>query len=298
MVYIMNRMQIIRNIFSVLLLGAMALIAPPPAHASFTVVPMIVIMQGRDKFAEVTLVNISDEIKSYELRWIFYKMDEGTGNYQSIDQSFTPFDLSQNIAFSPKRVTLKPQEPQKVRLALRLKGEIPPPGEYRAHLEFKLSKSKPDSEDVTREETTNQADANAGGEQAQKGIKVGLGVNVSYSIPVIYRVGEGDATGVIGDVKTGWNKNTKGVELYVDIVRTGFFSAIGRLRIFYTPPGGQEYMFGEIKNANVFSEIKKKTLVVPTDIKDAKGGRFRLVYDYVERGSKNVIFDEKIVNLQ
>lgn len=237
----------------------MAVLAGPvqDAAASVTIAPTLVVIEGRSRFAEVNLINTSDKPESYELNWRFFKMQEGSGRYEEAAQSVTPFDLTQNIVFTPRRVTVEPKSAQKVRLGLRLKGEPPAPGDYRAHLEFA---QKMDSSSSSRNQEKKRLGA---------AVKIGVGV----SIPVIYRVGDSDAKASIGDISMEINPKTNGIEILVPISRSqSNFSILGRLYVYYN-----DKVIGEVRNANIFPEISSRTFRIGVTEKNMSGGKLRVV---------------------
>jgi len=244
-----------------------------PVLASVTLTPTLVIIEGRNRYADVSLINTSNEPGNYEVSWVFHKMDENTGFYQNVDKSLTDFDLTQHLALTPKRVALGAQAVQKVRMGLRLKDGPPPPGDYRAHLQF-------------REIPQDAPAAN----ETQKGVKVGVKVNVGFSIPVVYRVGESDATGTIGDVRTEINQKLGKIAVVVPITRSeSAYGLLGELVIYY-----KDDVVGRIRNANIFTEIRRRDFRVPLNINQLSGGNLRIVYKAFK---KDIVFAERIVSV-
>lgn len=265
-------------------LYALALIAGGivawPALASVTVTPMIVVMEGRDRYADVNLVNTSDKTKSYAVKWIYRNMVEGSGEYEVIEQSTTPFDLAKNLVMTPRRVTIEPGGMQKIRLGLRLKGEPPPPGDYRAHLQMEDDNGPPELPEPDKPLKEGE-------------ILVGVKINVGISIPVIYRVGESDATASIGEMKTQINPKTKQIELVIPVTRSGGpFGLYGHMKIMY---GGK--LVGEIKNANIFPEIKQRIFVIPLNVESLNAGALDVVYENYNP-KDNTVYAQKSFNVR
>lgn len=243
-------------------------------QAAITITPTLVVIEGRVRYADVNLVNTGDNVGSYDVGWKFYKMEDGTGSYIHTDKATTDFDLTQNIVFTPKRVTIGPKQPQKIRLGLRLKGEPPAPGDYRAHL---LLKEAPKG--TSRQESP-----------TGRGAKIGVNVNVGFSIPVVYRVGESDATVQIGDVRTQINKKSGRIEAVVPTIKSqSSYGILGRLEIYYNND-----LVGQVKNANIFTEARKRTYTVPLRLEKLSGGTLRIVYKDFHK-EKDVILAEKTV---
>lgn len=258
--------------------GVMTLTALP-AKANITITPTIVVIEGRNRYADVHIINTTNQRQSYEIAWKFMRMKEGTGNYEIIDQSLTPFDLSQNIIFTPRRLALEPKGVQKIRLAMRLKGDMPAPGDYRAHLQLinvgKRSGATPTTDGDPRASSVN------------------VNVNLGFSIPVIYRVGDvngGKAS--IGNVTTEINPKTKRIEAIVPVTRAaGAYGVIGTLTVNYD---GKK--IGQLRNANIFPEVNGRVFRVPLQIQSLSGGALDIVYsDYDQE--KDIVFDRKSVGI-
>lgn len=272
-----------------LCLGAFA----ATAQATVTITPTAVVIEGRNRYADVNLINTSDKETSYEIGWRFYRMTEGTGAYVDVTGPTTAFDLSQYLIYSPRRVTLTPGASQKIRLALRLTGEPPEPGDYRAHLELKEAEAPPPppSDDPP-------ADAGDTAQDGRKKISVGIGVSVGFSIPVVYRVGEAPVTATIGTVTRAVNPRTGRIELSIPVTRAeGPYGIVGHLQVFYTAPGGQETIVGEVKNANIFPEINARTFTVPIRVDNLNGGSLRVVLRDADR-KKDIVFAETTIPVQ
>jgi fimbrial chaperone protein len=254
-----------------------------PAQANITITPTIVTIEGRERYADVSLINTSNETKTYALGWRFFKMAEGTGAYETTQQSVTDFDLTKSLIYSPKRVTLGPGASQKIRLALRLSGEPPAPGDYRAHLEFTQATEKDD---------TNESTAKSG-EKGKAG--VGVGVNVAFSIPVIYRVGTPDVTISMDNVSTQLNTKSKKLEAIIPVTRNGGpYGLSGELSVYHTAKGGKETMIGQVKNANIFPEAGSRIFKIALKTNQLEDGSLRVVLKDSDR-SKNIIYAEKII---
>jgi len=250
-----------------------------PSKANVTITPTIVVIEGRERYADVNLINVTTEPHTYAVGWNFMKMVEETGAYETQVKSTTDFDLTQNIVFTPKRVTLEPQALQKIRLGLRLKGEPPAPGDYRAHIELK---------DVSRESNQIQKPQSDAGQK--KGASVGVGINVGFSIPVVYRVGESTAQPVFGTVTTGLDKVGR-PEVIIPVSKVGgdTYGVLGRLQIMY-----DDKLVGEIKNANIFPEVKNRTFKIPLNIPKLSGGSIHIIYRHFDVTS-DVIYAEKTI---
>lgn len=266
------------------------LILANPAQANITITPMTVVIEGRDKYADVNLINTSDETKSYEIGWLYYRQKDESGSYEYLQSSPTPFDLADNIVFTPKRVTLPARSTQKVRLAVRLKGEPPAAGDYRAHLEFKQAgrSQGPVPPKPIEDES---------GDPDKPKVQLGVGVNIAFSIPVVYRVGESDAQAQVEDISLRVNPDTQKIEALVPIARTGGnYGIMGHLELFYQPRGGAEIKVAELKNANIFPELSKRLFKMVLSVPTVSDGSLRVVLRDPQP-QKNIIYAEKTINI-
>lgn len=249
-----------------------------PAGASLSITPTIVTIEGRDRYADVHLVNPTGETATYEIKWRFFRMEETTGTYISQDTSVTDWDLTKHIVFTPRRVTIEPQTAQKVRLGLRLAGEPPAPGDYRAHLEF-MRIPDPISAPTSKDEEESKKEAKA---------QVGVKVNVGFSIPIIYRVGENDAIAKISNVNVNTTNNKLQASVTIDKSNNKYGFA-GSLTINY-----KGETIGQVKNANIFPEINSRTFSVPLSTTNLSGGQLEVIYTDAN-DKKKLTYDKKIV---
>lgn len=259
-------------------------VIPFAAMATVTITPTAVLIEERDRYADVNLINTSDKEESYEIGWRFYRMEEETGAYQNIDSSISEFDLTRNLIFSPRRVTLQPKTTQKIRLALRLKDAPPVPGDYRAHLEMKQTETAPP---LPPEDSAPATDP------GKPKVQIGIGVSVGFSIPVVYRIGKSDVAAIMGDITTHVDAKSGKIVADVPVARKGEnFGLMGHLSVYHTPRGGSEKLVGEVKNANIFPEITSRTFHVTLSTPTLESGSLRVIYKDFDL-TKDVIFAER-----
>ena len=255
-----------------------AFLSVSKAYADITITPTRVVFEDRDRFSEVTLVNSGNKAETYDIGWQFYRMFEGReAPYELVESSVTEFDLTQHMVYTPRRVTLAPGAKQKIRLALRRPPEVQP-GEYRAHMTFKGVRD----------------DLNTDG-QAATTTSAAVKINVSYSIPVVFRAGEPDIAASIDNVSFQRNPNNGLLEALVTISRSGSpYGVLGHLFV-YDPTGK---VIGEISNAHIFPEIQTRIFKVPlTDESNISGGNIKLVLKHYSK-DEGKIYAERLVPVQ
>lgn len=247
------------------------------ANATITITPMVVVIEGRDRFADVNVINSSGKDMSYAVDWLYFKMIGDDGAYEELTSSLTEWDLAKHIVYTPKRFSLKPSDLQKVRLGLRLNGEPPAPGDYRAHLLIKQAKPPVAS-------TTPMT------QEGQPKARVGVSIDVGFSIPVIYRSGVSDATAHIGDISVKANAKSGRPDIVIPVERRGGpFGLIGSIFVY-----NNDKLVGELPNANIFSEVNSRTFVIGATTNTLEPGTIRVVYkDYNKK--KETIYAEKSV---
>lgn len=253
---------------------ATALLAwPGVGLANLTIMPLRVVFEDRDRSVDMTLANSSNTTQTYRLEWTYNRMNE-SGVYTKSETPIHPgLDFKTAVVFSPRQVTLAPGARQSIRLSLRRPADLPE-GEYRAHLNFvKLAGS---DGSITR--------------SPAQGVTMKLGVNLSFSVPVIVRVGAYDAQAAISNIQLLPPAAAgQGNQLTLDLNRTGKNSTAGRILVFWAPPGGKEEQIGILNNINVFTETDKRKIGIGlTNTQPMNAGALRVVYEGMDkdRGQK------------
>lgn len=258
-----------------LVMGAATLMALP-AQANLAVTPTLVLIEGRQRYADLNIVNVTNERQTYEIAWKYMRMEEGTGNYKGTDVSTTAFDVPSNISFTPRRVTIPPKGAQRVRFSVRLKGEQPPAGDYRAHVLLNNKAGRGEQ----------------GGLLGEREAQVSVAMNVGFSIPVVYRVGNNNGGAVIGNISTRINPTTNRIEAVVPVSRKeGPYGVMGSLIINYDGK-----TVGNVGNANIFPEVKERVFIVPLNVQQLSGGSLDVVLKHFDN-QDNTVYDRKSVNI-
>jgi hypothetical protein len=247
------------GLFTAAALGAAA--SPVLAAGDLLVAPTRVILDG-SRGTEVVLNNIGSEPATYRISLEIKRMTADGGLDEIAEENVTPAERAalDMIAFSPRRVTLPPNQPQVVRVGVRL-PEGTPPGEYRAHMLFR---SVPDA-----------APASAEAKPTGEGVSIALTPIYGITIPVIVRVGDLGAEAVIGDA---WVSETQdGPAFNFDLARTGNRSVYGDIEV--TRPGVAEPLL-VARGIAVYPEVaaRKVSLRVPGELAAKLKGPVRIRY--------------------
>ena len=94
--------------YAFLTLVCAAIIFTAWSASALVITPFLIVIEGRNRYADVAMVNDEDVIKNYEVNWKFYKMQEGTGNYLASETSTTEFDLKKTSSLRPSERSWAP----------------------------------------------------------------------------------------------------------------------------------------------------------------------------------------------
>lgn len=247
-------------------------LAAAPAHASrINILPNKILLQDRERSAELTLLNLTNKTTIARIEILSYRQ-KPTGEYETLGTPLNPlFDPESIVRLSPRQFTLPPGGRQKVRFSIQKPADLPP-GEYRFHIKA-ISYDQEDFS-VRRREV----------EGTQMQIKMNLGV----VIPIIVRHGEVASTAKLENVSIVPDPQRGGaMGLKVDVVRTGVAGVSGKIQAFNT----EMREVGLLNNANVFTEIDRRTFIMP--LKEVPTGNIHLRYTE-DVGNKGVL-DELVV---
>lgn len=248
--------------FRLLAAGALVLFSVP-VHAAgdLLVAPTRLILDG-SRGTEVVLNNIGAEPATYRISLEIKRMTAAGGleEIAEADASEAEKAALDMIAFSPRRVTLPPNQPQVVRVGVRV-PEGTPPGEYRAHMLFR---AVPDA-----------APATADARPTSAGVSIALTPIYGITIPVIVRVGDLGAEAAIG---AAWvSEDDEGPAFHFDLKRTGNRSVYGDIEV--TRSGLAEPLL-VARGIAVYPEVAERqvSLRVPGEVAAKLKGPVRIRY--------------------
>lgn len=223
------------------------------AEASLMIKPSRVVLDERTRSAEVTLLNSSSRTKEYHIEWQ-EKRQTTSGSYIDIDTGDNPFPASRFIRHSPRKVTIEAGKYQRIKLRLKLPGNTPP-GEYRSHLLMRVVN------DVT------QADFD---ENKKDGQTLNIIPLLSFSIPVMVRVGSLDTETEITSIAVKNVKNKK--QLQVNVSHNGMHSSFGNLFAYMKVGNGKVTKIGEKHSIALFRETKNRITNIPITVPEIPPG--------------------------
>ena len=204
---------------TVLLLLAVLSLVPAPARAGAVlfIYPTLVMFEGNQRSAEITLTNRGDQTGTFETSWTDMTMTPEGGLVKVEGQA--PWSVQSYVRYSPRRVTLAPSESQIIKIALR-RGQDVPEGEYYSHFRVLTL----NSEDPSAETADTGAAAAA----------VSITARAAVAIPIIWRNSQATSSASIESVRIDRDAN----QLTVDVRRYGQLSVRGYLHVFETAPDG------------------------------------------------------------
>ncbi|UNK80008.1 molecular chaperone [Sphingopyxis granuli] len=235
--------------FLCLFMAAFALPATPAlAAGDLLVAPTRLILDG-SRGAEVVLNNIGSEPATYRISLEVKRMTADGGLDEIAEAEATPAEKAAlaMIAFSPRRVVLPPNQPQVIRVGVRV-PEGTPPGEYRAHMLFR---AVPESVAATAPKA------------AGEGVSIAITPIYGITIPVIVRIGDLEASATIGDARIGETRDGPAFEF--DLTRSGTRSVYGDIEVTRR---GEPRPLLVARGIAVYPEVDARTvsLRIPPDL--------------------------------
>lgn len=246
-------------LFSAVALGAAAM--PASASGDLLVAPTRVVLDG-SRGTEVVLNNIGSEPATYRISLEIKRMtaEGGLDEIDEADANAAEQAALAMISFNPRRVTLPPNQPQVIRVGVRV-PEGTAPGEYRAHMLFR---AVPDA-----------APASDPAKPVSGGVSIALTPIYGITIPVIVRVGDLGADAVIGEARV--EDTVDGPAFGFDLTRSGNRSVYGDIEV--TRPGVAEPLL-LARGIAIYPEVdaRKVSLRVPAELAAKLKGPVRIRY--------------------
>lgn len=247
-------MNFLKIIFAALILA----LPIKSASAQISIYPLKVVMDPRDRSAEVTVLNKTNKPSLYRISLIHYRQ-KSDGSYEQLDAPLSDnFNPEEIVRYSPRQFMLKADDRQKLRLSLRKPADLPE-GEYRFHLLVQ----RYEAQDADQPKT-------------DKDVAVSMQMNVGVSIPVIVRHGSDlSVNAKITEARyTKSSANSKNPHaILVNVAREGNISAIGNLSVFR-----DKERIAYIDNFNIFTDTDHR--VVEMAVADDPRGKGALSVIY------------------
>lgn len=213
--------------------GVFLILAASAAEAQLLIVPQRVVFEARERSTTINLVNQSDRTTTYRIVWRELTQLP-SGDYRELEPVPADAKLASGLVrYSPRQVTLQPNEQQVVRLLVRRPGNLAD-GEYRSHMLF-------EAEPI----------AVGGAAESEAGIGVQLQVVYGISIPVIVRVGDLGVSAGLERPAVEW-LDPRTLRLSVAIARVGDKSLYGDIDVLIRDAGGERQVLQNIRGLAVY----------------------------------------------
>ena len=261
------RILLLASFFS---LSGLRPVAADPGPGDLLVAPTRVVFEGRDRNAEITLVNTGPTPATYRITFVELRMDEHGGTREIAAAEAEPNELTASglIRYFPRQVVLEPLVAQTVRLQLR-KPEGLAEGEYRSHL---LLRAVPEGD---------PAEGDPAGPGAAAGIAIDLKAIFGISVPVIVRHGETAAEARLADLRLLPGKEGALAALSFRLERSGNRSLYGNLKATLTPRGGKPLVVAAANGVALYTPNLARRSALELSLPAAPGelkGELRLAY--------------------
>lgn len=235
------------------ILATALLVGSQSALADLMLYPHRVVLEGKQRTAQIEIINRGTTTNVYRLKLVRKRMTE-IGEFVPVDEAL-PEELFADdlVRYSPRQIELAPGASQTVRLMVRKPAELAD-GEYRSHLLFERLP------DVTPAGTS----VPAPGRETAVAIK--LTALVGVSIPVIVRHGQTHSAVVLDDLRLESSPTGEPV-LSLDLQRDGTRSVYGDLVADFTPRRGAQRVVGTAKGVAVYAPnpLRRGRLVLHPD---------------------------------
>jgi hypothetical protein len=239
------------------------------------VAPTRLVFEGRQRTAEITLVNTAATAATYRITLVHLRMDETGGTREIEAGDAEPGELFADdlIRYSPRQVTLDPKVAQTVRLQLRLPADLAA-GEYRSHLLFRAVPAVEPAATAPREPAT--------------GLSIQLTPVYGVAIPLIVRHGETSAQAALSGLElVSLAGDGAPPALRCRISRTGTQSLFGNLAVTFVPDRGKPSLLASLNGVAVYMPNLRRAATIPLRLPPGvvlRQGTLHLTYLQKDKG--------------
>jgi hypothetical protein len=249
-----------------------------------------IIFEGAKRAEVVTIINNSDEEKTYRLGWRHFRMTPDKSLVAVPDDELTP-DIKpvvNMVRFAPRRFTIPPNSSQQVRMMLRMPADLPD-GEYRSHL---WVRPEADIADLrTKAKKENERRGVRGG--------VSLAMLAGVTMPVIVRKGPLESS--LSIVEAQASASGGFVDVSYSLQREGTKSLYGDIDYVCNPGAGSEFFLRTTRGIAVYAEATRRNFNLRIEKPDDRPSCQTLSITYSETqgfdGDKIEVLAQEIVNV-
>ena len=126
---------------------------------------------------------------------------------------------------------------------------------------------------------------------------MGVGIAVSYAIPVVLRSGDIKVQADIGEISLARDEVSGFINVAVPVKRSGGnHSILGYLRVYHVGDNGKEDLLGVVSNANMFPEINNRVFDVHLT-KEFSGGSLKVELRHFDK-KNDFIYAERSFDVE
>lgn len=241
----------------------LSLTTPAAAQGDLLIAPTRMVVNGNGS-SQVILSNIGANAATYRITLELRRMQPDGDLAEIPEEQANPTERAalDMIRYSPRRITLAPNQPQAVRISVRPPEGLPE-GEYRVHMSFR---AVPDVVPVTAQPFATPT-----------GLTINLTPIYGITIPLIVRQGQLQGGATISNphvVRDGQNQT-----LRLDMTRTGSRSIFGEIRVLAPGNGEPVYL---ARGIAIYPELTARALTLPLSAEQAAKLKGPLRFEYRE----------------
>lgn len=273
-----------RLFFFLALVGASTLCsaAAVAGNAGLLLSPTRVVLEDGARFVSVTVRNSGDATGRYKIEIVDADMAENGGIKLRDDGSKNEFSAVNLISLSPSSMTLRADESQVVRLLVKNLDTVPD-GEYRSHLQVRMTENDLDS-DVAK---------------PAEGAGISIKSKMTTVIPIIIRKGQTTYNVAIENAKLvmGGGDKTQAPEVKVAISFSGNRSVLGDVKVTHIAPDGKETQLAFMRGIAIYRNVAKRTQDVVLDVPaglNIHNGKLRVGFLSQENEGSHVLSEKDI----
>jgi hypothetical protein len=255
----------------------------PAQIGDLMVTPQRIVLDGRERSAEVTLVNNGTKPATYRISFRHMDMTESGQLEDVTDAAGDGMWADDILRFSPRQVELQPGEAQVVRLLVRKPPDLKP-GEYRAHLLFRALPPEDLGVDVERDADDDE------------GISIRLIPLFGIAISVVVRHGELAAKAALSDLALDPHaKPDQPPSVRLVLKREGNRSLYGDM-VAEFERAGETVEVGLIRGIAVYTSLPSRSVefrLNPPEGLSLTGGKLRVKY-HASDNSEDVLAEAEV----
>lgn len=238
------------------------------SYASLQVFPTKIKLSTRSKVATVTIRNKSTFKTTYKLSAVFYKQSFDGQMKRVEDPGVDGQSIIKFLRFSPRRVTLAPNDEQVVRFMVRKTAKLSS-GDYRAHIRF---------EPIKKEEESESGRDNL--------VMMKIDARIAINIPIIYS--HGNIVGKVDLKNFSISKNKEGNFFNVIMKKEETIFPFGTFKV-YRVDGEKEEMVAVVNGVSSYIPERRFTFKMEKFIE--KKGKYEIRFYNNEFAKKAIAKD-------